>query len=217
MAITDKLHNIAEAMREADGSERTYNLNQMAERPGVWQETIAEAITAKGVDTLPDASFDTMAVNIGLLGGGDFAMLRKEMNFASQFSSGDVFFVTQTDLINAGILDNTGQAITDVWENIRVDVHAAETEFTHASNTMVKSELSSDPIMISSTQKRYKVTLYHQSGTSSVSYMGTGTSMTEKNAGSLFVDVNGIQFTATTSYRVGSGKYIVEVYVSGRK
>lgn len=38
---------------------------------------IAEAITAKGVDTLPDSSFDTLAANIGLIdGGGGVAITR---------------------------------------------------------------------------------------------------------------------------------------------
>lgn len=217
MAITDKLSAIADSMREADGSSRTYNMVEMAERPAVWQQTIAEAITAKGVDTLPDASFDTMAVNIGLLGGGDFAMLRKEINFASQFSSGDVFFATQTDLINAGILDNTGQAITDVWENIRVDVHAKEGALSHLANVMFKSEMSSDPIMVLSTTKWYKLTMYHQSSASNISYKGDAKGLNEKVGGSLFADENGVQFASSTSYKIGVGTYIVEVYVSGRK
>ena len=33
----------------------------------VYRAALAEAITAKGVDTLPDSDFDTLAVNIGLI------------------------------------------------------------------------------------------------------------------------------------------------------
>lgn len=32
---------------------------------------LAEAITAKGIDTLPDSSFDAMIANVGLISGGD--------------------------------------------------------------------------------------------------------------------------------------------------
>lgn len=34
------------------------------------KEAIADALTAKGVDTMPDASFDTLATNIGLIVSG---------------------------------------------------------------------------------------------------------------------------------------------------
>lgn len=225
MAITDKLHNIAEAMREADGSTRTYNLNQMAERPGVWQETIAEAITAKGVDTLPDASFDTMAVNIGLLGGGDCAALTKRMTFHSIVSSGSTFLVMWDELIEAGIIESAGQLISDLWENWKVEISASEDDFNHTGLAITRTKRSSVPLMVKNSAGNIKAyygerQTYASSLTTDfipkVTYSEYGITNSGE-AGFPYEDANGIMIKLGSSARIGVGTYIVEVYVSGRK
>lgn len=80
--ITDrgKLTAIADAVREAEGAEQTYTLAAIAGKPAEWRKSIADAITAKGVDTLQNASFDTLATNIGLIdGGGEWQYEEKEV------------------------------------------------------------------------------------------------------------------------------------------
>lgn len=53
--------------------ENTYDVTDKAQAIVDFSSTradLAEAVTAKGVDTLPTASFDTIATNIGLIEGG---------------------------------------------------------------------------------------------------------------------------------------------------
>ncbi|MBQ0167500.1 MAG: hypothetical protein KBT02_10385 [Treponema sp.] len=60
--------------------ENTYDVTDKAQAIVDFSTTranLAEAVTAKGVDTLPTASFDTIAVNIGLIEGGGGGGLEK--------------------------------------------------------------------------------------------------------------------------------------------
>lgn len=61
-------------------SENTYDVTSKASAIVDFSATraaLAEAVTAKGVDTLPTASFDTIATNIGLIEGGGGGGLEK--------------------------------------------------------------------------------------------------------------------------------------------
>lgn len=51
-------------------ADRITELGNILETCAEGKESIAEALTSKGVPTEPDASFDTMAVNVGLIEGG---------------------------------------------------------------------------------------------------------------------------------------------------
>lgn len=61
--------------------ENTYDVTEKAQAVvdmSATRAALAEAVTAKGVDTLPDSSFDTIATNIGLIeGGGGLPNVRK--------------------------------------------------------------------------------------------------------------------------------------------
>lgn len=54
--------------------ENTYDVTDKAQAVvdmSATRANLAEAVTAKGVDTLPTSSFDTIATNIGLISGGE--------------------------------------------------------------------------------------------------------------------------------------------------
>lgn len=51
-------------------ADKLTQLDGIIENAIAGKASVAEAITAKGVDTLPDASFDTLAINVGLIEGG---------------------------------------------------------------------------------------------------------------------------------------------------
>lgn len=61
--------------------ENTYDVTEKAQAVvdmSATRAALAEAVTAKGVDTLPDSSFDTIANHIGLIeGGGGLPNVRK--------------------------------------------------------------------------------------------------------------------------------------------
>lgn len=52
-------------------SDNLLRISDSLEAVAEGKENIAEAITAKGVDTLPEADFDTLALNIGRIEGGE--------------------------------------------------------------------------------------------------------------------------------------------------
>ena len=211
MAITNKLSAIADSMRAADGSERTYNLNQMAERPGVWQETIAEAITAKGVDTLPDSSFDEMAVNIGLIGGsGDAAYLVKAIETSADVSSGKFTLATQQELVDAGILESTADMISSLWENVMIIFRSS----AHGVNYVLEAAFHK-PVVAFST--RYYRTAFVGTS-SSQQFYGSDSSLNTSTSGMLEENSEGLQLSCATSRKVGrtSSPHMLFILCSGK-
>ncbi len=84
--------------------EDTFNVTTKAQAVVDFSATranLAEAVTAKGVDTLPTASFDTIATNIGLIegGGGIEKIGTATTNPVSSFggSVGELSFASEGD------------------------------------------------------------------------------------------------------------------------
>lgn len=66
--------------------EKSYNVTEKATAVVDFSSTranLAEAITAKGVDTLPASSFDTIATNIGLISGGNLPSVISKIDSGS--------------------------------------------------------------------------------------------------------------------------------------
>lgn len=61
-------------------ADRITELGNILETCAEGKESIAEALTSKGVPTEPEDSFDTMAVNVGLISGGGGGGWREVLN-----------------------------------------------------------------------------------------------------------------------------------------
>lgn len=228
MAITDKLSAIADSMREADGSSRTYNMVEMAERPAVWQQTIAEAITAKGVDTLPDASFDTMAVNIGLLGGGDCKHLHTTVSIPYTTAESIVTLLPRSALVEAGILTGANTSLEDEWERFVVEITINPTGLTRGRMYVFKTisfSLGTANGSISSAGVvsilAYTVRLAKESTSSSASPVVRVSNSTLKSEGGYGYPslrpgegLNSANISTSPTY---NGNYTIDVYVAGKK
>ncbi len=77
-SVLEKVNALPQAGITPSGSitlteEKSYDVTEKAQAVVDMSATrarLAEAITAKGIDTLPDSSFDAMIANVGLIGGG---------------------------------------------------------------------------------------------------------------------------------------------------
>ena len=211
MAITDKLTAIADSMREADGSSRTYNMVEMAERPAVWQQTIAEAITAKGVDTLPDSSFDVMAANIGLISGGgsgDYAVLFKPVVLSSD-ASAKLTLASKQELIDAGIIDNESEKIGDNWRDVFIQFIAGSA----SPSCIITANYFSGKFPFSTSSYRFNTL---RSSSNQTMYTAD-TGLDAASVGQLEENSSGIQIYCNSSRKVQRGTHSVLIFVSSRK
>lgn len=212
MAITDKLSDIADAMRGADGSSRTYNMVEMAQRPAVWQQTIAEAITAKGVDTMPESSFDVMAANIGLIsgGGGDCIAYTKEVTL----SSTQTLLASLQELVDAGFISNDTTDPGQIWKNYDV-ILVRKQSYGNPNNVITESRASSHPVTSSNTNRLYYKNALRVNS-SNYSAIGTTETITSNTAGYISIGTSGLIVTTSSSFAY-NGDYVLLIYASGKK
>lgn len=77
---------------------------------------LAEAITAKGIDTLPDSSFDAMIANVGLISGGGFPS-------SWSYTTGE--FTPSGDITSAIIIEHNLGSVPDiVYVTTDVDINS---------------------------------------------------------------------------------------------
>lgn len=148
----------------------------------------------------------------------DYACLYKEVRVTSAMTSGTTTWVTQAELLAAGIISATSQEMTTQWNHYSVEVSAIGDKITHRTKQLVwlYASDSGAPASSSSTLRRWIE--YHNTSTTTLTISTNTNPITTNTTGHLYSSASyGIRTTSNSNYGLGIATYAVKIACWGRK
>lgn len=192
-------------------SELTTLVNNRLTRLSSARSGIAAAIRRKGVSVSSSAGFEDFEDLIDEIeqGGGDTPapsgdtlIWTTTLSFTSAVT-GTSTLVTQTELVNAGIIPSATSKISDVWSRFYLELLFVGS--THSTNMIIKSTVC-DGYKYSSSGTYYKEQIYHSTSASSVSAGRSANNINTSTTGYMHQDTTnsttsnrGIRFTGSNT------------------
>lgn len=154
-------------------------------------------------------------------GGGstpDYACLYKEVKVTSATTSGATTWVTQAELLAAGIISATSQEMTTQWNHYSVEVGAVSGSITHRNKQITFMYATDGGSIYSGSTTYRRFTEYHNSSTTSTSMVRQANPITTNTTGYLYSNASyGIRTTASSTYGIGIATYYVKIACWGHK
>ena len=137
----------------------------------------------------------------------DYRAVYKEITLTSSSSSSSYTLMTNAELLQAGLIDGSGQLFPNLWMFNSVSLVADE-DIAHAPKQLRAYYWFPYPVNISTTSKNYGIRMYHGNSTTSLSTsLKTGNYVTSAS-GTIYVNSSGdLIWYGSSSYVLSAGTY----------
>ena len=139
-----------------------------------------------------------------------------EQATSNSSTSGAVIF-SYAELKECGILGTTG-TLSTTWENMTVELRAVYLN-SHSTYQFLRAYISNAPTLQTedTTGESLKVSVYHNSSATSVSYSAMYSAITTKSGNHLYTDGSYVRLSVNSQCVLKPGTYVATIMVWGRK